>query len=280
MKILSVSFLNEEGGNKMRYLRLMLLNFQRTAEIRSRSFVWFLHSIFPAVTMVVFWGGATSGGRTIDEWTFPMLASYYLYVMVALVLTMSHIEPDVANIDIKEGGISPFLLKPFSYYWLKLFYELPYRVIQGVMGFIALGIVAFVAKDLLVFTTSLQTISLVFLMLILAFILSFTFKMIIGLLAFWITELRGLFEVVEVLIMILGGTLMPISLYPELLQQIASFLPISYVIYYPVIAMQGQLTVVESVQVIGIQILWILALGFIYRFMWRSGVKEYSAIGQ
>lgn len=230
--------------------------------------------------MVVFWGGATSGGRTIDEWTFPMLASYYLYVMVALVLTMSHIEPDVANIDIKEGGISPYLLKPFSYYWLKLFYELPYRVIQGVMGFIALGIVAFVAKDLLVFTTSPQTISLVFLMLILAFILSFTFKMIIGLLAFWITELRGLFEVVEVLIMILGGTLMPISLYPELLQQIASFLPISYVIYYPVIAMQGQLSIIESVQIIGIQILWIIALGIIYKIMWRNGVKEYSAIGQ
>lgn len=104
--------------------------------------------------------------------------------------------------------------------------------------------------------------------------------MIIALLAFWITELRGLFEVVEVLILILGGALMPLSLYPEFLEKIASFLPISYVIYYPIIAMQGQLTNIEILKVIGLQLIWITILGFIYQRVWRAGVKQYSAIGQ
>lgn len=264
----------------MRYVRLMMLNFQRTVEIRSRSFVWFLFSLFPTVTMLVFWSGATSGGRTIDEWTYPMLASYYLYVMIAQVLTMSHIEPDVANLDIKEGAISSYLLKPFSYYWLKFFSELPYRVIQGGMGIIATGIVTIFARDLIIITNSMQTLMLVLVMIFFAYILSFTFKMIIALLAFWITELRGLFEVVEVLILILGGALMPLSLYPEFLEKIASFLPISYVIYYPIIAMQGQLTNIEILKVIGLQLIWITILGFIYQRVWRAGVKQYSAIGQ
>lgn len=264
----------------IRYFRIIVLNFQRAAEIRSRSFVWFLLSLFPPLTLIVFWSGATSGGKVIDGWTFPMLASYYLYIMIATVLTMSHIEDEVANLDIKEGGISPYLLKPFSYYWLKLFLELPYRVIQGGFGIITMVVIAFFARDLLVITTSVQTFLLALVMLVLAYIVSFTFKMLMSLIAFWMTETRGIFEVMEVLILIAGGTLMPIAFFPDYLQTIINATPMAYVIYYPVIALQGQLTIMESLRIIGIQLLWIIGLGLLYRWVWRAGVKAYAAIGQ
>jgi len=231
--------------------------------------------------MIIFWNGATSGGRVIDgTWTFQLLASYYLFILIVGVFAMSHIEEEVALIDIKEGGISPYLLKPFSYFWMKLFAEMPHRFIQGGFGIVAIFIVTIFFRDIVVFTHSWLIFSLSVACLMLAYVLSFTLKMTVGILAFWLTEIRGMFEVMEVVILILGGILMPLTLYPKLLEQISYVLPFGYIIYFPVIAFQGQLSAISLLQVLAGQLMWIVVFGFLYKWLWRAGIRKYSAIGQ
>ncbi|MBA3723435.1 MAG: ABC-2 family transporter protein [Candidatus Levybacteria bacterium] len=233
------------------------------------------------MTMIIFWNGATMGGKAIDGiWDFPRLASYYLFTVIVIVFTLSHIEQDVAVHDIKEGNISPYILKPFSYYWLKFFYEIPYRFIQVTWGLLTLSVILIFYSDIVQFTNSWQILFLTILSLFLAFLLSFTIKMIAGILAFWFVEIRGVFEILEVTILIFGGILMPLTLYPEMLERVAYALPFAYVIYFPVIALQGQLPLIELTRMMGVQLLWIGIVGFIYIQLWRAGLRKYSAIGQ
>lgn len=84
----------------------------------------------------------------------------------------------------------------------------------------------------------------------------------------------------EVASLVLGGIAMPLTFYPDLLAKISYALPISYFIYFPVVALQGKLSWVEMVRVIMIQLVWVGLLYGIFRVMWKHGIKKFTAIGQ
>ncbi len=264
----------------MRYGRIFLTSFQDAFESRSRSFVWFLTVVVSPLILILFWRGAASGGRVVgDGWTFPLLTSYYLLVIIAEVMLTSHIEDDVARHDIKEGNLTPYLLKPFSYYTFKFLYEIPYRIIQGGMG-ICVFLFVSLYIGVVNIPASLNTLLLCLVIAILAFLISFTFKMLISMCAFWITESRGLFETVYAVTLILSGGLMPIDLLPNWLSGVAYSLPFSYIIYFPIIAFEGKLSESELIRVILVQVVWVITLYFLYQTAWNKGMKKYTAVGQ
>lgn len=264
----------------MRYVSIFITSFQDAFESKSRSFVWFLTLLIGPSILMLFWGGAASGGRAIGEdWTFSLLVSYYLFVVIAQVMLTSHIEDEVARQDIKDGNLAHYLLKPFSYYTFKFLFELPYRIIQGGFGFIIIFLFSlFIGK--IVITNSVSVLLLSIVIALLAFIISFTFKMLMSMSAFWIVESKGLFEAIAANVLILSGGLMPIDLYPSWLSTIASSLPFSYVVYYPIIAFEGKLSEIELLKVIVVQFVWVVILYFMYQKAWSAGIRKYTAVGR
>src|SRR6266849_4791416 len=101
----------------MKYIRIFLLNLQKHIELRSRMIVWLLVVAFNPLIMILFWRGVSTA--LPDGWNVSLLTSYYFLVIVAGAFLMCHIEEDVAELDIQEGNLSPYLLKPFSYFWMK-----------------------------------------------------------------------------------------------------------------------------------------------------------------
>jgi ABC-2 type transport system permease protein len=195
-------------------------------------------------------------------------------------MAMCHQEDHVATIDIQEGGLSAYLLKPISYLRLIFYSELSYRLLNGFLGFLLLSGLLLFFPTLFSFTKRFDLFLLSCIVLVCAFFLTFIFKMVVGLLAFWMTEVRGAFEAVEVMIVIFSGTLMPLAFMPQWLDAIAHVLPFSYMVYFPVIAFEGKLSLSQFGQVIGMQFFWIGVLSFLYRIMWSKGLKKYTAVGQ
>ena len=104
--------------------------------------------------------------------------------------------------------------------------------------------------------------------------------MVVGILAFWFTEVGGLFDMVEVIIVVFGGFILPISLMPDFLKNLASYLPFSYMVYYPVFALMGKFKLLQLLEIILIQIFWILLLVTFYKILWIKGVKKFTGVGQ
>jgi ABC-2 type transport system permease protein len=73
---------------------------------------------------------------------------------------------------------------------------------------------------------------------------------------------------------------MPLAFLPDWLERIASMLPFAYMIYFPVIAFEGKLTLIELLQILGVQCVWIGVFFFVYKALWRAGLKKYTAVGQ
>lgn len=260
----------------MRYLNIFFLSAQEALAERSRLFVWFLLGLISPLVLILFWRGSNNLGG----WTIEQIISYYLLVIAMSAFVMSHHEDRIATIDIKEGGLTAYLLKPFSYFWIRFFNEIAYRVIQGAFGFIILFVFMQIFPKLFVFTDSVVIIFLSILAIVLALLLIFIVKTIVGITAFWITESRGVFEAFDVILTLFAGYLMPVVFLPQQLQYFIYLSPFPYMIYFPVIALEGKLQKLELIQIIGVQILWITFFYILYKKMWKEGIKKYTGVGQ
>lgn len=263
----------------MQYLRILGLNFERVFEYRSRSLVWFIYVLINPLIVLMYWYGAAQNNTAVMR-VLPELTGYYFLLIIASAFIISHSEEDVSIYDIKYGGLVKYLLKPFPYYLAKFIEEFPYRVLQGIMGIITFIILSVFFGSLMKFSSSIPILLISSLIIILAHFLSFTFKMIIGILAFWVTDIWGIFNTIYVTTIVFSGTVLPLTFMPEWLSKISAFLPFSYMIYFPISSVQGQFSLGEMVRILLIQGIWLFILAMIYKIMWREGIKKFTAVGQ
>lgn len=263
-----------------RHFKIFLLITQHVLNYRARNLVWFIEAMINPIILLLFWQGAVSGGTRVENWTVNDIRSYYLYLMVATVFLMHSVEQAVAKNDIKDGGLEAHLLRPFPYTFLRFYSEAPWRFIQLFYALITLIILSIVFRiDLTFVTNAYQFISAIIIM-ILAYILSYLFKILIGFISFWIIDTHSIREVNELLIIMLAGLILPIPFYPEWMQSIVVMTPYPYIIYYPSVAFAGLLNNAELVRVIGIQGMWIIFFGVLYFIVWKRGLKVFTGVGQ
>lgn len=267
--------------SNMRYFRIFLLHFQDVFQNRGRSFIYFIMGFLNPALQLLFWSGAIANDSGVGSyWSFNEMASYYLLITVATSFLVVHIEQDIAFLDIKEGRLSKFLLHPFSYFIAKFMEEFPWRIIQGMFGLAAFMMVTFITRIPFPFVSNPSQIFVVSIICLLALSISYTLKMVLGLFALWTTDFWGILSIEEVVFLIFGGFVMPLTYYPVLLEQLSYFLPLAYIVYFPVIGIQGKLSMLDMYQTIIIQLIWVLLLYGLYRLLWYIGVRKYTGVGQ
>ena len=71
----------------------------------------------------------------------------------------------------------------------------------------------------------------------------------------------------------------PLSLLPDSMRQIVTYLPFAYETYYPTLILLQRLEPHEVGRVILIQIAWIVVVGLAVRLAWSRGLRRYAAFG-
>lgn len=263
----------------MRYVRIFLLNFQSLLAHRSRSLIYVFTYVFNSLLFLAFVRGVFINNNSLGGWTLSTVTSYYFLLILAPALLMTHPEIPILRDDIEKGELAGRLLKPFSYYWQRFYTEFPYRIFQGLLATAIYFGLSIVFGNFLHLDLSLMEIGLIVTILVLAYMISFTFKMIIAIVALWTTDVRGLHELTEVIILIFAGFIVPVNLLPSLLEKVAYILPFSYMIYFPVIAIQGKLSTPSILSVIGTQIIWLVVLIIVFRYQWKRGLMRFTDLG-
>ncbi len=256
----------------MKWLRMSGLYFERVFEYRLRSLIWLLLPLTNNMTLILFWSGA--GMNT------PAISTYYILMTVGGLLTTSHVEFEVSEVDIKQGQLVNYLTKPISYYWVNFFSEVPYRVLQALYAAVIIGSLLMFFPHALKITLNPFHIPLVVLIFILGYLLSFTFKLSLAYLSFWFKDIHGLMELVTIIIIIFSGGVMPLPWYPQILQTISNILPFAYSGYYAITALQGTVPLFGLFNIILIQGMWLGVLLLIHKTLWKNGIKEFTAVGQ
>lgn len=207
----------------MKWIRIILLHFERVLEYRLRSFVWILIPATNNLTLILFWVSAQFQNKT--QSSVSQLATYYFLMTVTSVLLTSHVEFEMSEYLIKQGDLVNYLLKPISFYYYTIIEELPYRVVQGIYAVVLILVFALFFPGLFKFDFEVIYLPLIILIFVMGYLLSLTFKMCVAYVSFWSTEIRSVQELADIFIIILSGGILPLSMYPTLLQKICSFLP-------------------------------------------------------
>lgn len=246
----------------------------------TRSLVWLLIPLINGGFFMLFWQSAFTANRgVLPGWDVTTMLVYYLLLIIFQALIISHIEEKIET-DIRQGDIVQYLLKPYPLYLAYFMAELPYRIIQGGFALLIYFGIAFFYPALWLQSLDWWRGILVLFIILLALILSQTFKVILGLIAFWTKDNKGISDTVTVAIIFFTGMNIPIVFMPTWLQQIAFSLPFPYLIYFPIIGMQGKLSLEECMHVITIQLAWLIVFSFLYKILLKQGLRKFTAVGQ
>jgi ABC-2 type transport system permease protein len=160
---------------------------------------------------------------------------------------------------IRTGDVVSDLSKPFSYlgYWLAQDF--------GRAGFFLLyrGVPVLAIGHLthgLLLPSSALTWLLFFLSLAMAVVVSFTWRFMLNLTAFWTTDARGICILGTGLITTVSGFLVPIHFFPEPLRSIALLLPFAGTSQTPIDVWLGRLGASELLGALGLQAFWCVAM--------------------
>lgn len=88
----------------------------------------------------------------------------------------------------------------------------------------------------------------------------------------------GLSQVIQALVQLLSGILIPITFFPRWAQQLISFFPFSSMSYTPTMIYLGKINGMEIIKALGLQVFWILILLSIARLMWKTLIKNLTIL--
>ena len=126
---------------------------------------------------------------------------------------------------------------------------------------------------------SIVRILLYFFSVIIGIFINFYFSYIFGLVAFKITNMWGLSQIMQAIVNLLSGMLIPIAFFPEWAQAIINLLPFSSSIYTPTMIYLGKITGVDIIIALGLQIFWVIVLMIISKIMWKALIKNLTILG-
>ena len=97
--------------------------------------------------------------------------------------------------------------------------------------------------------------------------------------AFWITKMSAVMQAYAVAALFLSGFIAPLSLFPPIVQTLASVLPFRWALAFPVELGLGRLTPDQVATGFAAQLVWIGIALVLLRVAWRAGIRRYSAVG-
>jgi ABC-2 type transport system permease protein len=264
-----------------KYWHVINIGIQSNLAYRFNYLTRTLFSFIPLLAVLSLWRTvyAGGGGREHAGYSQAQMVFYYLLVAVVDVLTAVNEDDWQIAAEIREGGISQFLLKPVDYLTYRLCLYAAGRLAYIAMA--CLPLAAFIywfraaavppagAEAWLAFPVSLVLTAL------LQFFLSYAMAM----LAFWLLEISTFIFILFAFEYLASGHLFPLDMLPPALQSVLAFTPFPYQMYFPVSVYLGRVAGAALVQGLLMQLAWVLAAYLFARLMWWRGIKKYSAFG-
>lgn len=252
-------------------------NLQRAFIYRSRLLTYAFNGTFAPIMMLIILHKLYANGETVKGFTLEELATYYSAAIIAsLFVSMAH---ENVKEDIIDGELSNFVIKPFNYFIYRFFWEGAWWVIKGILFLIPFGVFIYISNIELSFNLSILGILQSVVTIFFSYLLSYTFSMIIGTVAFYLTEITGVTNSYRVIIEIVSGKLFPLAFLPLLVQQAIEYTPFYYYVYFPVQTLMGNYSLNEYLFRMLVLIAWIAAGITIYSLTWKNGIKKFSAVG-
>lgn len=248
---------------------------------RVNFFMEILSGIFASLILIFLWMAIyrSSGQQIIGGYSLAEMVTYLLGGGLINSFILSTAENPETSQNIQDGTLSSYLVKPLNPYGIWFVRDLgtkSFFLFLGLMGYL---IVCLFFRDFLISIKSGPHLLLFMVALLLASILHFFLFEALSLLSFWIENTYGLRFTARVIMEVVGGAIIPLSFFPEILQKIFNFSPFPFLIYLPMKIYLGKICCALIWVELFKEVLWIFGLATLNFVIWKKGIKQYVAMG-
>jgi ABC-2 type transport system permease protein len=230
----------------------------------------------PVIYLVVWSTVARAQGGSVGGYTPGAFAAYY--IVWTLVRNMNIVfTPYGWEGLIRRGDLSAALLLPLHPIHNFLSYFAGWKVVVIILWLPLAAFLAFVFKPDV--HPTLTQVAVFAVAIWGAYLIRTMLLWLLGMLSFWTTRVSAIFELYFALELLLSGRLVPLSLMPAWVQQLANYLPFQWAFQFPIEALVGQFTPGRLLAGLGMQAFWIAVGAGLVEFVWRFAVRRFTAVG-
>lgn len=264
----------------MMYKQVYKLGFKKTYEYRANFYMGFVSVIFPLTIQYFLWSGLFKASQSgiVFGYTFTQMLAYAVFASLVTKIISTFFVYEI-NMDIKEGGMAKYLVKPISYFkynFMSYLGEKSAIVLSSVIIIVALWLgINILGKSVL----DIGQLLLFFLSLSLGLVLNFIIFYGICSMGFWMIDASGAIFITTLIGTIISGGIFPLDIFSKQIQFLMHLLPFPYTSYFPVSILCGTITEQEIIEGFVLQAIWIGLAYVISKALWKIGTKRYVAVG-
>jgi viologen exporter family transport system permease protein len=263
------------------YLALAAMAFRRQLAYRTANLAGLAtNAFFGLLRTALFIALFSSASQTTISGYDVQAAASYTWVTQALIMVVNLWGWWDIETTIRTGDVVADLARPFSYlgYWLardygRAAYFALFRGVPGlVFGQLTLG-------GGLRWPESPTAYAMLLLSLVLAVAISFAWRFLLNISAFWTTDARGLGGLAGAFVLFLGGFVVPLRFMPEWLQPLLLNLPFAGIIQVPADIFVGRLSGIAALQALASQAAWAAVMLLLAQLTVVSAIRRVSVQG-
>ena len=260
------------------FKRLWQVNWAEQWQYRANLIMYIFYWLVSPIIYLAVWTSIANANGNVNGLTANDFITYYMILLIVDQLT-SNIIIHIFAYKVQDGTLSAELIKPIHpMLTATLVNDIAFKTLNMFVLTPIWIVLALLFKPDFA-SVSINGILLSVPAILLGYMVNYLLSGIITALAFWTTRVYSIHEFYYAMALLFSGQFVPLQLMPEVIQNIARFLPFQLLIYVPVQIIQGNLTTDEIIQGYIAGVIWLVIALTFFRLVWREGVKRYSAVG-
>ena len=257
-----------------KYFTFAVKAFQRTLTYRFELWMELVINVLFMLVYVYLWKALYTGQTSVEGYDLNKILTYIVVSQTLLTFTFTLRVARIIEEKVRTGEVVTDLMKPVDFQLMTL------ATAAGTSSHTALfnmlpKFLLFYGAFGLSLPLSLFSLFLFIISVVLGYVILFSIEFIIGIFAFWLVEIRGIyFLVIWGLSMLFSGYFLPLEFYPAFLAKVAAVLPFRAIIYLPTAIYTGQLIGKGLVTALLIQLIWVVILVGIGRLAYRVAFRK------
>ncbi len=262
------------NGSVSKYVLFLKNQISLITTYRFDLFWRWISNAFEIIVYFSLWSLTTNGQQTDIK---RLIIYYALFFGIFHNLQTSRVASWMGD-DISSGQLNHYLTKPINFPLAVIIRSSTILIARVTVPVFLLVIGSFVFPDYLS-PSSIANLLLFIIFTFLGLLLWNLLMVIIGCLAFWLTEIRSLVVVFDIILSFIKGAFIPVYLFSPATKQVLALTPFSYFAAFPTDIYQGLISNNQLLSGFFTIIIWTLLLFILSRFLYSRGVRRYEAYG-
>jgi ABC-2 type transport system permease protein len=254
-------------------------NLVENLSYKVNTFFSLINKVVMLFIFVSIWNAIYNGSSRIasDIYSYSELISY---LVVSTFLSII-IENDVINSfneKVRDGSIVFDLIRPLSLKSLLIVKNFSRSLLKVLFEFTPILIISILVFEV-DFPIRLSYVPLFLVCAIGSWLIFFQFTYILGLFSFWVIEVWQFQRLLNDVIKVFSGAVIPLLFFPDKMQSILGMLPFKYIYYFPISVLLGKTERNEIISGLITMSIWVLLLIIIEITLWKKMIKKINVQG-